>query len=78
MCAHTLAHKHFCGEGQWRTENKLRGTQEMHRIKQFHLGGAAAIGVAALLGLPASAMAQAPATAAVAIDKDDIGGMVRG
>src|SRR5215831_5112927 len=49
----------------------------MRRIKQFHLGTAAAIGVAVLLGLPAPGKAQAQ-TPAVAIDNDDIGGVVRG
>src|SRR5262245_29151341 len=58
--------------------NKLRGAREMHRIKQFHLGSAAAIGCAALLWMPAAGMAQAQAPAAVAIDNDDIGGVVRG
>src|SRR5258706_12710819 len=50
----------------------------MHRIKQFHLGTAAAIGCAALLWTPAPGTAQAQAPAAVAIDNDDIGGVVRG
>src|SRR6266851_9848417 len=50
----------------------------MHRIKRFHLGTAAAIGCAALLWMPAAGMAQAQAPAAVAIDNDDIGGVVRG
>src|SRR5260370_9572797 len=50
----------------------------MHRIKRFHLGTAAAIGCAALLWMPAPGMAQAQAPAAVAIDNDDIGGVVRG
>jgi hypothetical protein len=50
----------------------------MHRIKRFHLGTAAAIGCAALVWMPAPGMAQAQAPAAVAIDNDDIGGVVRG
>src|SRR6266478_996089 len=50
----------------------------MHRIKRFHLGTAAAVGCAALLWMPAPGMAQAQAPAAVAIDNDDIGGVVRG
>src|SRR5258707_4230168 len=50
----------------------------MHRIKQSHLGPAAAMGCAALLWMPAPGMAQAQAPAAVAIDNDDIGGVVRG
>src|SRR5258706_1160471 len=50
----------------------------MRRIKQFHLGTAAAIGCAALLWTPAPGTAQAQAPAAVAIDNDDIGGVVRG
>src|SRR5215470_13381566 len=50
----------------------------MQRIKQLHLGTAAAIGCAALLWMPAPGMAQAQAPAAVAIDNDDIGGVVRG
>src|SRR5260370_23417336 len=50
----------------------------MHRIKRFHLGTAAAIGCAALLWMPAPGMAQAQAPAAVGIDNDDIGGVVRG
>ena len=47
--------------------------------KRFHQGAAAAIGIAALVALPAplGAQAQAPA-AAIAIDNDDIGGVVRG
>ncbi|MBO0752750.1 MAG: carboxypeptidase regulatory-like domain-containing protein [Bradyrhizobiaceae bacterium] len=44
--------------------------------KRFHRGTAAAIGIAALFALPASLGAQTPA--AVAIDNDDIGGVVRG
>src|SRR5258707_1337668 len=50
----------------------------MHMIKQFHLGTAAAIGCAALLWTPAPGTAQAQAPAAVSIDNDDIGGVVRG
>src|ERR1700740_331346 len=50
----------------------------MRRIKQFHLGTAAVIGFAALLAMPGSCVAQAPAPAAVASDNDDIGGVVRG
>src|SRR5262252_7664583 len=48
----------------------------MQRTKQFYLGTAAAIGFAALLAMPAPGIAQAPAPAAVAIDNDDIGGVV--
>jgi hypothetical protein len=47
------------------------------RTRQFYLGTAAAIGFAALFALPAPGFAQAPA-AAIAIDNDDIGGVVRG
>src|ERR1700730_15261064 len=50
----------------------------MQSTKQFYLGTAAAIGFAALLAVPAPGIAQAPAAAAVAVDKDDIGGVVRG
>src|SRR5215470_13985974 len=50
----------------------------MQRTKQFYLGTAAAIGFAALLAIPAPSIAQAPAPAAVAIDNDDIGGVVTG
>src|SRR5258707_13553499 len=50
----------------------------MHRIKQSYVGTAAAIGCAALLRMPATGTAQAQAPAAVAIDNDDIGGVVRG
>jgi hypothetical protein len=50
----------------------------MQRSKQFYLGTAAAIGFAALLGMPAAGVAQTPAPAAVVIDNDDIGGVVRG
>src|SRR6516164_10109923 len=50
----------------------------MQRTKQFYLGTAAAIGFATLLAMPAPGIAQAPAPAAVAIDNDDIGGVVRG
>jgi len=49
----------------------------MQRTRQFYLSTAATIGFAALLGMPAPGLAQAPA-AAVAIDNDDIGGVVRG
>ena len=48
----------------------------MQRTKQFFLGTAAAIGLAALMATPTVGHAQAPA--AVAIDGDDIGGVVRG
>src|SRR5258708_34510358 len=64
----------FRRRGPVENRNKLRGAQEMHRIKQFHLGTAAAIGCAVLLWMPAPGMAQAQAPAAVAIDNDDIGG----
>src|ERR1700719_4578905 len=50
----------------------------MQSTKQFYLGTAAAIGFAALLAMPVPGIAQAPAAAAVAIDNDDIGGVVRG
>src|SRR5258705_89235 len=50
----------------------------MHRINRFLLVTAAAIGCAALLWTPAPGPAQAQAPAAVAIDNDDIGGVVRG
>jgi hypothetical protein len=46
--------------------------------KRIFLGTAAAIGVAALFALPAPGHAQAPAPSAIAIDNDDIGGVVRG
>ena len=46
--------------------------------KRFYLGTAAAIGFAALFALPAPGVAQAPAAAAIEIDNDDIGGVVRG
>jgi hypothetical protein len=46
--------------------------------KRFYLGTAAAIGFAALIAPPAPAVAQAPAAAAIEIDNDDIGGVVRG
>jgi hypothetical protein len=48
------------------------------RTRQYYLGTAAAIGFAALFALPAPGIAQAPAPAAIAIDNDDIGGVVRG
>ncbi len=48
----------------------------MQRTKQFFLGTAAVIGLAALMAAPTVGHAQAPA--AVAIDGDDIGGVVRG
>src|ERR1700722_10888382 len=50
----------------------------MQGTKQFYLGTAAAIGFAALFAVPVPGVAQAPAPAAVAIDNDDIGGVVRG
>src|ERR1700722_13540229 len=50
----------------------------MQSTKQFYLGTAAAIGFAALFAVPVPGVAQAPAPAAVAIDNDDIGGVVRG
>ena len=52
----------------------------MNRIRQFHLSTAAAIGFAALLAIPHGARAQGAAQGAaqVAIDNDDIGGVVRG
>ncbi len=52
----------------------------MNRVRQFHLSTAAAIGFAALLAIPLGARAQGAAQGAarVAIDNDDIGGVVRG
>jgi hypothetical protein len=46
--------------------------------KRSYLGTAAAIGFAALIAPHAPAVAQAPAAAAIEIDNDDIGGVVRG
>ena len=48
----------------------------MKRTGHFYLGTAAAVGVAALVATPFDAQAQG--ANAVAIDNDDIGGMVRG
>jgi hypothetical protein len=46
--------------------------------KRFHQGAAAAIGIASLFALPAPLGAQTqPPAAAIAIDNDDIGGLVR-
>jgi hypothetical protein len=50
----------------------------MQRTRQFNLGAAAATGLAALFATPPIAHAQAPAAAAIAIDNDDIGGVVTG
>src|ERR1700719_758827 len=50
----------------------------MQSTKQFYLATGAASGLAALFAVPIPGVAQAPAPAAVAIDNDDIGGLVRG
>src|SRR5436853_6866068 len=49
----------------------------MHALQRFHLGTVAAIGFAALLAEPVNLGAQQAPTQAVAIDNDDIGGVVR-
>ena len=46
--------------------------------KRIYPGTAAAIGLAALVAAPEGGRAQTPSQAAVAIDNDDIGGVVRG
>jgi hypothetical protein len=48
----------------------------MKRTGHFYLGTAAAVGVAALVATPVDVQAQG--ATAVAIDNDDIGGVVRG
>src|SRR5690242_21895198 len=50
----------------------------MHSMRRFHLSTVAAIGLAALLVGPVDLGAQQAPTQAVAIDNDDIGGVVRG
>jgi hypothetical protein len=50
----------------------------MKTTRRFYLSTAAAIGFAALLAAPARVEAQQPTAAAVAIDNDDIGGVVTG
>ena len=50
----------------------------MNTTRRFYLSTAAAIGFAALLAAPAHVEAQQPIAAAVAIDNDDIGGVVTG
>ena len=49
----------------------------MHAMRRFHLSTVAAIGFAALLAGPVNLGAQQAPTQAVAIDNDDIGGVVR-
>jgi hypothetical protein len=48
----------------------------VQRSGHFHLGTAAALGVTALVGTPFDARAQG--ANAIAVDSDDIGGVVRG
>src|SRR5262245_3118764 len=50
----------------------------MRMMRRFHLSTVAAIGLAALLAGPVNLGAQQAPTQAVAIDSDDIGGVVRG
>src|SRR5262245_27651888 len=50
----------------------------MRMMRRFHLSTVAAIGLAALLAGPVNLVAQQAPTQAVAIDNDDIGGVVRG
>ena len=50
----------------------------MHTMRRFHLSTVAAIGFAALLAGPVNLGAQQAPTQAVAIDNDDIGGVVSG
>jgi hypothetical protein len=50
----------------------------MHAMRRFHLSTVAAIGFAALVAGPVDLGAQQAPTQAVAIDNDDIGGVVRG
>src|SRR6266705_6855048 len=49
----------------------------MHTMRRFHLSTVAAIGFAALLAGPVNLGAQQAPTQAVAIDNDDLGGVVR-
>src|SRR5262245_31101326 len=66
--------------GAERTE--CRRERKMHAIRRFHLStvaaSAAVLGLAALVAGPAQLGAQQAPTQAVAIDNDDIGGVVRG
>src|SRR5882724_2110495 len=50
----------------------------MHAMRRFHLSTVAALGLAAQVAGPVQLGAQQPPTQAVAIDNDDIGGVVRG
>src|SRR5438309_10086271 len=50
----------------------------MHTMRRFHLSTVAAIGFAALVAGPVDLGAQQAPAQAVAIDNDDIGGVVRG
>jgi hypothetical protein len=55
-----------------------KGEKNMHAMRRFHLSTVAAIGFAAFLAGPVNLGAQQAPTQAVAIDNDDIGGVVRG
>src|ERR1700704_6557802 len=50
----------------------------MHAMRRLHLSTVAALGLAALVAGPVQLGAQQAPTQAVAIDNDDIGGVVRG
>src|SRR6266571_8980695 len=63
--------------GPWGNREK-REEPDMNATRLFYLSTAAAVGLAALLATPARVKAQQPAAAAVAIDADDIGGVVTG
>src|SRR6266481_4401698 len=79
MCTHTPGRPlALLRQGPVTNRIKPEEPPDMQRTKQFHLGTAAAIGFAALFAIPTPGIAQAPAPAAVAIDNDDIGGVVRG
>src|SRR5881397_1768285 len=52
--------------------------RNMHAMRRFHLSTVAALGLAALVAGPVQLGAQQAPTQAVAIDNDDIGGVVRG
>src|SRR5215510_15395550 len=60
------------------TDLGYRRERNMHAMRRFHLSTVAAIGFAALLAGPVDLGAQQAPTQAVAIDNDDIGGVVRG
>jgi hypothetical protein len=76
----------LAGPGVWaryarrdgRPQDERREDPIMNSYKRFLLCTAAVAGVAALVAVPAPAFAQAASPAPVAIDNDDIGGVVTG